>query len=120
MQISLHQILALEQALHKNETRQDKAKLDELLHPEFMEIGRSGKRYSRQDILKEFATEKSLPEIEVSAAELYELRPGLVQLHYISNHKTDHAHRFTYRSSLWEFCDQRWLIRFHQGTAISD
>lgn len=118
MQTLLDSLLALEKELHQNDTRKNRSRLESLLHPEFIEIGRSGRIYSRQDILKEFETENSLPVIEVNNAEVREIREGIAILTYTSNHKTDSAHRFTLRSSLWERIESRWVLRFYQGTAV--
>lgn len=115
----LDTLLSLETELHQNETRKDRKRLDELLHPDFFEIGRSGSRYSRDEILEEFSTEKSLPQIEVSDVYLHELGSGIALLTYKSNHLTDHAHRYTLRSSLWVYYQDRWTIKFHQGTPTS-
>jgi hypothetical protein len=51
--ISRH-LVDLETELHKGEVRRNLHRLAELLHPDFLEIGRSGRRYSREEILAEF------------------------------------------------------------------
>ena len=43
----------LEEELHRPETRRDVDRMQMLLHPQFEEIGRSGRRYSREDTLRE-------------------------------------------------------------------
>ena len=48
----LQHLRDLEVALHKPDVRCDPARLDELLHDSFTEFGRSGRSYSRADILK--------------------------------------------------------------------
>jgi hypothetical protein len=39
----------LEQELHRPETRRDAERMQTLLHPDFEEFGRSGRRYTRED-----------------------------------------------------------------------
>lgn len=43
----LTKLRSLEEALHTNEVRRSPEKLEERLHPEFEEIGRSGSKYER-------------------------------------------------------------------------
>jgi len=53
----LQQLLSLEQEMHRTVVRRDRGRMQELLHPEFEEIGRSGRVYSRREILAEFNNE---------------------------------------------------------------
>ncbi len=116
MTVALETILALEKEMHLTSTRRNRERMEQLLHPLFYEIGRSGLRYSRQDILSEFESEAELPPIAVSEPELIPLSEDLALLSYISNHATKPAHRFTLRTSLWQREGGMWRIRFHQGT----
>ena len=54
MTTTLEEILALEQEMHLTSTRRNRERMEQLLHPDFYEIGRSGVRYSRQEIMAEF------------------------------------------------------------------
>ena len=51
----VERLAALETELHRFETRQNRDRLDQLLHPDFVEFARSGHRYSRGEVLAEFA-----------------------------------------------------------------
>jgi hypothetical protein len=51
----LEELRTLETELHKDETRRNRKRMETLLHPDFVEFGRSGRRYTRADVLKEFA-----------------------------------------------------------------
>ncbi|MCG8413300.1 MAG: DUF4440 domain-containing protein [Pseudomonadales bacterium] len=120
MTTTLEEILALEQEMHLTSTRRNRERMEQLLHPDFYEIGRSGVRYSRQEIMAEFENEGELPPIAVNEPELNPLNEDLVLLSYTSNHATEHAHRFTLRTSLWQRKGEMWQIRFHQGTPTAD
>lgn len=48
-----HTLRALEEELHRTELRRDSSRLRALLHADFEEIGRSGRRYTRDDMLRE-------------------------------------------------------------------
>jgi hypothetical protein len=46
---------AFEEELHRPEVRRDSSGLRALLHADFEEIGRSGRRYTRDDVLRELS-----------------------------------------------------------------
>lgn len=46
-----------EEELLKSATRRDPVRVRELLHPEFIEIGRWGRRWSREEIVAAMAVE---------------------------------------------------------------
>jgi len=114
----LETLRALEVELHRLETRRDRARLDALLHPDFREVGRSGREYSRADILTEFAGATEYPAIESKGYRLRVPAPGVALLTYVSAHRDDTGKlsRFTLRSSLWVRSGTGWLLLFHQGT----
>jgi hypothetical protein len=59
----LQELTNLEKELHQPETRRNRKRLETLTHPDFVELGRSGTRYSCADVLKEFDSNKTLPVI---------------------------------------------------------
>jgi len=115
----LERLRALETELHRLETRQNRSRLERLLHPDFVEFGRSGRRYSRSEVLAEFSGPgAALEAVHAEHFELVELAHGAVLLTYLSAHKTatGELHRHTLRSSVWLETETGWRIRFHQGT----
>lgn len=113
----------LETELHRTETRRDAHRLSELLHPEFLEFGRSGRRYTRAEILAEFADHGHVPANVVSTN--YEASPlseDLFLLTYTSAHRDSSGglHRFTRRASIWMRTPTGWQVRFHQGTPTDE
>lgn len=118
-QLFVH-LLKLEQEMHLNSTRKNRERMEVLLDPEFKEIGRSGRTYTRQEILEEFINEGNLPKILVSDASVTVLGEDLVLLTYQSRHDSSDAPRPTLRSSLWRKHGSDWRICFHQGTAVEE
>lgn len=47
----LEELRGLETELHQNETCHNRQRMEALLHPEFVEFGRSGRRYTRAEVL---------------------------------------------------------------------
>jgi hypothetical protein len=117
----LEELQTLETELHRNETRRNREHMDALLHPEFVEFGRSGTRYGRADILNEFGADHALPEIRSGNFEVVVLADGVALLTYVSAHVDARGNldRLTLRSSLWVRTEVGWQLRFHQGTATT-
>jgi hypothetical protein len=119
----LGHLKALETELHRLETRQNRERLDQLLHADFVEFGRSGRRYSRGEVLGEFsAASAALEPVRVEQFEAAELGSGVVLVTYLSAHEntTGQLQRRTLRSSLWLETESGWRMRFHQGTPADE
>jgi len=114
----LEELKRLETELHKNETRRNPRRMETLLHPDFIEFGRSGMRYSRAEILTEFGKGNVLPVIQSCNFEGVVLGDGVALLTYVSAHVDDggNTHRQSLRSSIWVRTEVGWQMRFHQGT----
>jgi uncharacterized protein YndB with AHSA1/START domain len=114
----LEQLRGLETELHRVETRQHRGRMDRLLHPDFVEVGRSGRRYSRREILEESSAGGVLEPVHAQNFELEELGQGIALLTYRSAHvgPSGDLFRHTLRTSLWIETPGGWRMRFHQGT----
>lgn len=111
--------------MHRTVVRRDSARMDELLHEDFREIGRSGRKYSRQEILNELLGEATLPEIGVSDVSCNLVNDDTALLTYTSFQKnrsnaSERGSRYTLRASLWLRQAGRWRLRFHQGTPMEE
>ena len=114
----LDTLCRLERELHQSDTRKDRTRLEALLHPNFKEIGRSGRTYSRAEILEHLADETPGPRILSTEFRLLDLAPGVCLLTYRSAHQTPEGAttRRTHRSSIWRQEAHGWQMVFHQGT----
>lgn len=101
--------MRLERSLLTDEVRTDPASVAALLHPEWEEIGASGRRWSRDELLAEIAPLPSPVELELLAT--HELSPDAQLLVWRSV-----GEQPALRSSLWVRVGGRWRQRFHQGT----
>lgn len=86
--------------------------------PDYWEVGASGRRYSREFILKTF--ERVPP---VAADDEWECRDfGLLQLGadtYLLTYTLDQWNRLTRRATIWQRTREGWRILYHQGTAVA-
>ncbi len=89
------------------------------LADDFVEIGQSGRRYSKEDVLS------SLPaliaaEYVVHDFEAREIGKDTFLIHYRLEMKRDQNGPPTYslRSSIWQRRPPGWRVIFHQGTPL--
>jgi len=103
----LDTLRTLEVALHQPDIRADAVRLGRLLHASFREFGRSGREYSRDEILAEFASNPPAYEIVAQDYRVESLAPALALLTYRSAHVGAGGaleHR-TVRMSLWQLTE---------------
>jgi hypothetical protein len=88
--------------------------------PNYWEVGASGRRYSREFILR---TLSENPPVDAAAAgwESYEhgpcrLGPDTSLLTYTLRQGT----RVTRRATIWQHGSEGWRILYHQGTKVSE
>ncbi|QIK75285.1 ribonuclease HI family protein [Nocardioides piscis] len=105
------QVVALERSLLTDEVRSDRAAVAALLHPQWQEIGASGRLWDRDSLLDEIGPLESPATLDV--IEAARLSPDLILL--VWRALTDEG--TSLRSSLWQRSGGQWQQRFHQGTA---
>lgn len=109
----------LETELLRPEVRKSKKRLDELLADDFYEIGESGKKYNKQDILNDLPKQAEV-DFTIQNFNAVEISPGIILATYqiekeIAGNKTS-----SLRSSFWQNKNGKWQIIFHQGTTLKD
>lgn len=103
------EVVRLERSLLTDAVRADPASVAALLHSEWEEIGASGRRWSRDELLAEIGPLPTPVELELLAT--HELGDDAVLLVWRSVGEAP-----ALRSSLWVRAGGRWRQRFHQGT----
>ena len=109
---------ALELELHRPETRGNHDRLSQLLHPQFLEHGRSGAVYTQREVIAQLSTESTETKIHAQAFVLHELAPNVILLTYQSAivAASGALERHTNRASVWRLETSGWQMLFHQGT----
>lgn len=117
----LHELQALEVELHHPGVRCSRERLQQLLHPEFHEVGRSGRIYDRATIVSFLAAQASPPAVASDAFAVLEIDPRAALLTYRSAHIEEGGRLVNHalRSSLWLRTSAGWQLRYHQGTAAA-
>lgn len=92
--------------------------LTTLLHPEFREIGTSGRLWDRNTIIAELTSDDAPRPGPLTASRMHgeQLCADLVQLLFDTESKGLRSHR----SSLWRLTDDGWRLYFHQATPFID
>lgn len=111
-------ILDLERELQSPECRSDAARLSQLLAPEFIEIGSSGRLWSHPEVLAMLTEESASGAEPIQVANLRgrTVVDGVVVVHWDSRR----AGREARRTSLWQRRNGSWQLVFHQGTPVEN
>ena len=112
----------LEESLWIAETRYDDEYMNEILADDFMEIGKSGQVYAREEMFfggfenQVIDCEIPLPELRVTV-----LGSEIYQVTYKSRLQRNGKFESAHRSSIWRKTEtDKWKLVFHQGTLIHD
>ena len=117
VEATLEAAVAVERQLLDPAVRRDAHVVSELLADDFVEIGASGRLWTRDETIAELAVEPAGGAHARDAAEtsdwtVRELAPGLAFVGYVSAR----AGRRVRRTSLLRLESGRWRMFFHQGT----
>jgi hypothetical protein len=105
----------LEEELWREETRFDRKRMSEIIALDFLEYGRSGRIYRREEslALSRQPIDAVLPLPDFQARLLHS---DVAQITYNSVITYDGVVQRARRSSIWSRTPGGWVLRFHQGT----
>lgn len=86
-----------------------------LLHDDFTEIGRSGRRFTKQGVLDAFAVDAGEP-VTCDEWSVDPLGPGLVVVTY----RARDAKGYSRHTSVWDTTGELPQLRLHQGTRVAE
>ena len=115
----LAELRAREPVFHRVEFGTTRCDFENMTDAHFREVGASGRRYSRQDVLDTLAQRHLVPHGDVwetSEFHCIELGPDTYLLTYTL--LQDHV-RVTRRASIWRRTGDKWQIVYHQGTVVA-
>lgn len=99
--------------LHLKKENRKHNKVQDILHPDFKEIGKSGKVYNKHDIShSKLDTDKYI----IKDFEAQTLAKGCILCTYTLFNVSRNT--ITKRSSIWKYYEGDWKLLFHQGTEI--
>ena len=109
---TLSHVVALELRLLDPRARADRREVEALLHPDFREVGASGRVWNRASVARELAADPGEP-VEVSELAARQVREDVVLVTYLAARADGSS---SWRSSLWVLGETGWSVLFHQGT----
>jgi ribonuclease HI len=113
--MDLQMVRAFEEELLMPAARRNPARVRALLHPDFVEIGRSGERWSREEIIAALASEDERTETDTDEWAILDLAPDVALLTYVIRRSSQQSRH----SSVWTTKDGHPRMLFHQGTPIA-
>ena len=108
-------LMAAELELMSGVLWRDEQRIRDLLHPDFLEIGRSGKLWTRSDIIAVLAKDQDRTPPDTDEWRFTPLTSDLVLLTY----RTTRDNTESRHSSIWDISGVQPTMRFHQGTLVS-
>lgn len=105
-------LIGLEQRLLQPSVRSSRDELHGLLHPEFQEVGASGRLWDRATMIDGLVAATSPAVITHTEMTATVLSPGVGMVAYVSETGDRRAHR----TSIWLETDVGWQMVRHQGT----
>lgn len=105
------QIIYLESSLLSAETRLNQRLLEQMIHHDFYEIGRTGRYWEREEVIQVLNTLSDQVQ-NVSFDRVTELASGVAHVRF----RTEDVKGVVHRSSIWMNEDGHWRQLYHQGT----
>jgi hypothetical protein len=111
----LARIWSLELRLLDPAVRRQPAEVERLLHPDFYEVGASGRTWDRESIVAALRADPGRAP-RVSEVTAHVVAADAVLVTYRAEHDPATGGRVSRRASLWLRDEEGWRVRFHQGT----
>lgn len=115
----LEELRRLEPLFHALAPGATERHFEDLVAPEFWEVGASGRRYSRDFVLQVLRERQHDPQEalwETSGFHVGALGPD----HYLLTYTLRQPGRLTRRATIWRRLDGTWKAVYHQGTVVQD
>jgi ribonuclease HI len=111
----LNHVCQRERSLHDPAVRSDRTRLQDLLHPDYVEFSSNGQLWSRDAVIDALTTRPgSVAAVSVIDMAAKQATPDTV----IVTSVTQHGLRRSVRNTVWIMHDGAWRMRLHQATAI--
>jgi hypothetical protein len=115
----LTELVQREPLFHRPELGTSRAHFEDMMVHDFCEVGASGRRYSRAEVLDLLAERFSNAYFDQWKATGYHCRQLAPDL-YLLTYTLILGSRRTRRTTIWSNTVTGWKILFHQGTPVTD
>lgn len=108
-----------EPIFHRPELGTTRADFDNMMAPDFWEVGASGRRYSRDFVLAELERRYGGDYVDQWETTDFHCRKLAADV-YLLTYTLFQGARKTHRATIWQRTETGWKIVFHQGTLVQD
>jgi hypothetical protein len=116
----LEELRSREPIFHRPEFGTTRSDFERMMHPDFWEIGASGRRYSREYVLAELERRHEHPHEDVWETNDFRCLQLAPEVYLLTYTLIQNKIRKTLRSTIWQRTEVGWKIMFHQGTIVED
>ena len=111
----LNHVCQRERSLHDPAVRSDRNRLEDLLHPDYVEFSSTGRLWSRAAVIDALTNRPgSVAAVSVLDMGAHQVTPDTV----IVTSVTQHGLRRSVRNTVWILQSGEWRMRLHQATGI--
>lgn len=107
-----NKILELEKSLFKYEFMSDITYLNEIIDDNYVEVGKSGKKFNKKDVINDLSILKEDRKITIYNFTCDKIEEDIYLIHYITKNNNDNI----YRTSIWKKEYDKIKIIFHQAS----
>ena len=116
----LDELIRREPIFHRPELGTTRADFENMMMPDFWEVGASGRRYSRDYVLAELERRQRVPFVDVWETTGFHCRKLALDVYLLTYTLLQDNERRTRRSTIWQRTPEGWKIVFHQGTVVQE
>lgn len=109
-------ILELEKSLFKYEYMSNREYLNKIIDNKYLEIGKFGKKFNKDDVIKELSVLEVDRQIKIYNFIYNEIEENIYLIHYITKNNNDNI----YRTSIWKKEKDEIRIIFHQASLYKE
>jgi len=109
-----------EPIFHRPEFGTTRADFEKMTAQDFWEIGASGRRYSRAEVLAALEKRWSAPHVDVWETSDFQCRKLAAEVFLLTYNLMQDGVRRTRRATVWQRSEEGWKIVYHQGTLIQE
>jgi hypothetical protein len=113
----LEELRRREPIFHHPEFGTTRRDYEAMTHPEFWEVGASGRRYSREFVLDTLESRLPDPEEDKWVTSDFLCREMGAD-NYLITYTLAQGRRITRRATLWRRAKEGWQALYHQGTIV--
>ncbi|MGA9801567.1 MAG: DUF4440 domain-containing protein [Terriglobales bacterium] len=116
----LEELTSREPIFHRPELGTTGSDYENMTTSDFWEVGASGRRYSREEVLAELDRRRESPPADVWEAAAFHCRALAENVFLLTYTLLQDNRRKTRRATIWQRTQEGWKIVFHQGTIVQD